>query len=412
MRLRTGIVLVVVVALLGSVVFYGFAGPSNERGTLTEEWMSDTPRTNVRNHHAIGATADGTAIIAPVTGVPGVDNMTNTTCSLIRLAPDDGRVLWRVGMPANECFSHALTEPAIDDIDDDRSPEAVVATTQEALVVYDVASGHEEFRIPLSSYGYSRPTIANITADEGKEIIASDIDGDLVVASRNGTILWRHALNGSVYSAPVVRDIDGDDTTEILVSAGEETVVFGPTGTVQWQVSQSGRDYVVGHADDDPQLEVYLRERTGIVALDGRTGTEEWRTSLDGAPRVQQVIDGDGDGTPELYLGVSGGRITALNGETGDIEWTTELQSRQRSITPAPRVGDIDSDDNLEVVAVTNEGTTAVLSATNGNELAAYERNVQIWTFPTLTDLDDDENAEILVRYGDGRVVALSYSTT
>lgn len=409
MRVRTGIVVVVVVALLGSALLYGFAGPSADGGTLTEEWVSDTPRTNVRNHHAIGA--NGTVVVAPVTGVPGVDNMTNATCSLVRLASADGQVRWRVGMPADECFSHALTEPAIDDIDGDGRQEAVVATTREALVAYDVA-GREEFRVSLSRYGYSRPTIADLAGDERPEVVASDIDGGLVVASPDGTVLWRYALDGSVYGAPIVRDIDGDGTTEVLVSTSEATVVFGPGGSVERRFPVSGGDYAVAQADGDPQLELYLGGTTKVVALDGRTGTEEWRASLDGAPRLHRVVDGDGDGTPEVYLGVSGGRVTVLDAATGETEWTTDLGAPQRSITPAPAVGDVDGEADPEVVAVTNEGTVVVLSAATGDELAAYERDVPIWTFPTLTDLDGDGGAEILVRYGDGRVVALSYSAS
>lgn len=412
MRLRTGIVLTAVFALLGSAVLYGLTGAAVEQGTLTEEWISDTSRSNVRNHHPIGAMADGTAIVAPVTGVPGVDNMTNTTCSLVRLAHDDGQVRWRVGMPADACFSHALTEPAIGNIDDDASPEAVVATTQETLVAYDVDSGREEFRVPLSSYGYSRPTIENLTAAPGLEIVASDINGGLVVTGHNGTVLWRYTFNENVYSSPIVRDVDGDGTTEVLVSTSERTILFGPTGTIEWQASKSGQDYVVAQADDDAPLEVYLTGTTSIIALDGQTGTQAWQTSVNGAPRVHEAVDGDDDGTPELYLGVSGGRIAALNSATGDIEWQTDLRSKQRSITPAPTVGNVDNDDELEVVAVTNDGTTAVLSVSSGNELAAYDREIPIWTFPTLTDIDADSNAEILVRYGDGRVVALSYAVS
>jgi hypothetical protein len=57
---------------------------------------------------------------------------------------------------------------------------------------------------------------------------------------------------------------------------------------------------------------------------------------------------------------------------------------------------------------VTNGGTVVVLGP-GGRELAAYERSVPVWTFPTLADLDGDGASEVLVRYGDGRVVALSY---
>jgi outer membrane protein assembly factor BamB len=76
---------------------------------------------------------------------------------------------------------------------------------------------------------------------------------------------------------------------------------------------------------------------------------------------------------------------------------------------PAPDVGEVYGDGDTEVIAATNDGTVSVLDHDTGDELAAYERDVLVWTFPTLADLDDDGDEEILVRYGDGRVVALDY---
>ena len=73
--------------------------------------------------------------------------------------------------------------------------------------------------------------------------------------------------------------------------------------------------------------------------------------------------------------------------------------------------GDVDGDDKQEVVGVLNTGRVAVLDADSGSELAVYERNVPVWTFPTVRDIDGDGAAEILVRYGDGRVVSLDYSS-
>jgi hypothetical protein len=61
------------------------------------------------------------------------------------------------------------------------------------------------------------------------------------------------------------------------------------------------------------------------------------------------------------------------------------------------------------VVGVLNSGTIRVLDPETGAELALYERNVPIWTFPTVDDLTDDGIEEILVRHGDGRVVMHAY---
>lgn len=103
--------------------------------------------------------------------------------------------------------------------------------------------------------------------------------------------------------------------------------------------------------------------------------------------------------------------MLALDATTGDLEWETPIGEESRRSARAPVLGDVTGDNSTEVVAVTNAGTVAVPDGETGEELAAYQRTVQIWTFPTLTDLDSDDEKEILVRYGDGRVVALDWQS-
>lgn len=203
MRLRTGVVLAGPLVLFGGLIVFGLGGLSG--GTLSEAWVSDTPRDNRVNHHAVDVGPDGNVIVAPVAEVPNSDvPITNTSCALVQLAPKNGTALWRTGMPAEDCFTHALTEPAIEDVDGDGTLEVIVSTTENALVAYDARSGTEEWRIPLMTFGYGRPTIANLTADLGPEVVTSDISGGIVVAQGNGFVAWRFAVNATSWDGPVV----------------------------------------------------------------------------------------------------------------------------------------------------------------------------------------------------------------
>jgi outer membrane protein assembly factor BamB len=79
--------------------------------------------------------------------------------------------------------------------------------------------------------------------------------------------------------------------------------------------------------------------------------------------------------------------------------------------TPAPVLTDLDGTGRSELVVATEAGTVAVLDPVDGEELAAHERDVPVWTSVTPAELTGDATPELLVRYGDGRVVALSYSS-
>ena len=415
MRFRTGFVLVGVLVLFAGVAVFAL-GSSASAGALEERWVSDTARDNRVNHHAVGTGPDGNVIVAPVAEVPHSDvPITNTSCSLVRLGPENGSTVWRNGVPAEDCFTHALTEPAVEDLDGDGTMEVAASTTEDALIVLDARTGREEFRVPLVSYGYGRPTVTDFKPAPGKELVTSDIRGNVVVASANGTTLWRTSLNetfggrASVYEAPIIDDVDADGAPEVVVGTGAGTVVLSATGSVEW-TSERGASYVTtGQADGDSAREIVAAKENSVRAIDGASRERQWRLTLAENARLGTMADADGDGTPQLFLGLSNGTVMATNAETGATEWTTTVSTGDTPVLSSPVLANVDSDARPEVIVVSRTGTVAVLDASTGSELAAYERSVPVWTFPTPVDLDGDGSEEILVRYGDGRVVALSY---
>ena len=414
MRPRTVAVLGGLLVVLGGLIVLGLS-ISSAGGTLDEVWISDTPRDNQLNHHAVGVGPDGDVIVAPVAEVPNSDApITNTSCALVRLAPENGSTLWRTGVPAEDCFTHALTQPAIEDVDGDGTAEVLVSSTENALVAYDARTGTEEWRTPLETFGYGRPTVATITSTGGPHVVTSDMRGAIVVTRGNGSIAWRYGLNTTgwkrvaVWDAPIVDDIDGDSRSEVLVGSSNGPALLSPDGDVEWLRNDSARYVATAPVDDDAALEVFTAGTSAIRAYDGASGAEEWTRSLSNG-RILTVADADGNGTAELYVGRFGGEILALNAETGATEWSTSISSSDDTIVPPPVLGDVIGDGQSEVIAVTETGSVVVLDAASGAELARYERSVPIWTFATPADIDDDSRMEVLVRYGDGRVVALEY---
>ena len=410
MRVRTGLVVVGLVVLLTGVAVFalGFAAPG---GTLSERWVSDTARDNRVNHHAVGVGPDGDVVVAPVAEVPHSDvAITDASCSLVRLHPENGSTAWRNGVPADDCFTHALTEPAVADVDGDGTLEVVAATTEDALVLFDAATGREEVRVPLASYGYGRPTVADVRPAPGAELVASDVSGAVVVASANGTIHWRRSLaaafggRASVYAAPIVADVDADGAPEVVVGTGAGTAVLSAGGRVEWAGERGATSVTTGQVDADPALEIATANGNLVRLLDGATRDPEWTLSLDENARLRTMADGDGDGAAELYLGLTNGTVLAVDAATGATAWKTTVGTGDTPVVSSPVLANVDGEGASEVVAVSRGGTVSVLDAASGAELAASERSVPIWTFPTPADLDDDGTEEVLVR-----VVALSY---
>lgn len=411
MQLRTVAVVAALLAVLGGVAAFGVAVSG---GTLEEAWVSDTPRDNERNHHPVGIGPDGSVIVAPVAEVPvSGKSLPPGACSLVRLDPADGESEWNVAVPSDRCFTHALTQPAVDDIDGDGGLEVAVGSTENAVVVYNAADGTERWRVDTPTYGYGKPAVADLLEAPGKEIVASDIEGNVVAIRANGSVAWRTSLEGtvwdrvSVYASPRVDDFTGDGRRDVLVGSSSGVAVLGHDGDVRWHRNETAT-YVATDRLGNGSSTVFTSGYDGIRAYAGGNGELKWEQDLSNA-RITSTTTVDGRSV--LVAGVYGGDVVALDASTGDVVWTTNVVNED-VIVPPPAVADVDGDGTAEVVAVANDGTVAILEAASGSELAAYERAVPIWTAAVPGDLDGDGSAELLVTYGDGRVVALEYGSS
>ncbi len=400
MRIRTAVALVVVLSALGSATAVGLTTSSTE---LTERWISDTPRDTRVNHHGIGTGPDG-VVVAPVSRVGGAENMAPNDCALVRLAPDTGAVRWRAGVAPANCTTHALTKPAIATADGTRSETVFAASTERALHAWDVTTGQERWRVPLSTYGYGQPALFE---RDGKApaVVVSDIGGEVSFVA-NQSVRWRHDLDASTWASPIVADVDGRPGREILVGTNQHTTALTPEGEVAWQSAGAGEYVALGPPGDGSRL-VIVSRTSAIEALDGASGRSVWTQNVSGSAAIESVTT-DGP-VPTLYAGLSDGRVLALDARTGERRWLTRLDDADQVITPPPAVGDLNGDSTTQVVAVTSTGLVTVLDGETGSVRASYSRDVPIYTAATVADVTGDGVDELFIRYGDGRVVALEY---
>ena len=414
MRLRTVAVVVAVLAGLLGAAAVGLGVFGGERVTLTTEWVSGTGREVTSNHHAVAAgRPDGRGMVyAPVSG-----RADTTQCALYGLRAANGTTAWTYQVPPANCTIHSVADPTLADYDGDGTVEVLAGTTERAVVALDPTTGAVEFRYNLSSYGYSKPVVADFVGDDAKEIVVVDAHGSVSVLRPNGSVVWSKRLDRYTWGQPAVADFDGDGDPELAVGVGGEgdLYLFERNGTVAWRrtdpLGGSITWMTTGQADEDAAREIVTATPAGGVTMfDGKRGRIEWDRDFGRFAAVRAFGNGDGDGSPEVYAVARDGKLRSIGAGSGETEWTTTLTTADVQMMPPPSLGDVDGDGSPELVAVANDGTVAVVDPTDGAVLARYERDVPIFASPVLADVDADGRAEAFVIYGDGRVVALSVS--
>jgi outer membrane protein assembly factor BamB len=403
----------VVVLALGTAAIFGLSGGTVVSGTLSEQWVSDTARDIEGNHHApaVGNVNGSPTVYAPISASAGTDG-----CGLVALHGENGTQRWEYQVPPDNCTIHSVADPTLADFDDDGTTEVLAATTEQAVAAYHPVTGEEEFRHDLSSYGYTKPVVADLTGDDTPEVVVVDVRGTVFALESNGTERWTDRLDSYTWAQPSIADFTGDGENEVVVGVRSGTLrLYGADGTVRWNVTNTfdGAITWITTADvkDRSGTDVVVGTTEGTVALvTGTDGRVVWEHDFGEYAAVHAVGDGDSDGTKEVYAVARDGDLRSVRATDGTVEWTTTLTTADVQMTPPPSIGDLDDDEEPELVAVTNDGVVSVIDPDSGEVLDSYERDVTIFTHPTLADADGDGVPEPYVIYGDGRVVAFSFS--
>jgi outer membrane protein assembly factor BamB len=411
MRPRTVLAVSLVVVLAGGLAIAGVALDRSDGTELSVSWVSETGGGVEANHHAVAAGRIGgePVVFAPVSDRPGSD-----ACALVALHGSNGSRRWAHPVPAANCTVHAVADPTLADFDGDGVREVIAATTERTVTAYGALDGAVEFRANLTSYGYTKPIVADLVGDRRPELVAVDVSGSILVHRADGSVAWSRQLSAFTWGQPAVADFDADGAPELAVGLGGtgELHLYERRGSAAWNrtptVEGSITWMTTGQVDDDAAVEVVVATAAGVVsAIDGASGEREWTRQFGAFAAVKALGDGDGDGQIEVYAVARDGVLRSLDGATGATEWTTTLTTGDVQMTPPPAMGDLDGDGEPELLAVTNDGIVSALDPASGEVLSTYERDVAILADPTLADTDGDGVPEAFVIYADGRVVAL-----
>ncbi|MFN8179051.1 MAG: VCBS repeat-containing protein [bacterium] len=267
--------------------------------------------------------------------------------------------------------------PAVADIDEDASPEILVASPVPPRICCFNVDGTVQAGFPVSLpyrswLNATCPAIADVDGD-GHLDVGAQSEGGVAFFDRFGhplpgwPYLWATTQN-IAWSAPAVADLDGDGSCEVVVgnnclyACSVHVIRSDGTAMPGWPRTTNNifASPAVGDLDGDGDLEIVVQE-----------GDNTWYGNL-------------------LHAWHHDGRYVE--------GWPIEIAPQWESSRSNPAIADIDHNGKLEIVAQTSDGMLHVLDL-HGVEWPGYPRALTAGSISSVQviDMDMDGVAEFFL---------------
>jgi hypothetical protein len=276
----------------------------------------------------------------------------------------------------------------------------------------------------------------DIYSQKGLEII-EDVDGDgyedvvvgatggarliRCISGDSGTTIWTHDTHeygggGWVYQVDCSYDYNGDGTTDVLASTGDDSSDTGPKrvycldgedGTSIWERPLGGPGFSVIGVEDftgDGQADVLAGcsnegETIGYAkGINGDTGVQVWSYTTPGSSvwALEQVDDVSSDGIKDVIIGDFSGNIYGLDATDGGQEYSNSIAPA--IITRFAKLTDVNSDGHPDIVpAHSTSHVTQAIDGQTGSIIWTHAVADQPWNVARTSDISGDGIDDVLV---------------
>lgn len=328
-------------------------------------------------------------------GTPGLEVVScNWSSNQVYVLDGDGSILW-TRWPNNGGVAGYWGTPTLADVDRDGFNEVFAPSKDGRMYAWNhdgtpLLPANPDGRFAtMAGLSRSSPAIGNLDADAPREIVVTDVAGNLHAWNADGTPLpnFPRSWGAAFYNSPVLGDVDGDGSLEIValslsgannlhVLRADGTELPGFPITVVHKAASVSPSPALADFNADGKLEIIVVSND-LIPSESKMFVYRWNGTLlpgwpqnlgSGSESSPVVADFDGDGVPDI---VHGGEAGVLRGwSAAGVELNGFPLSLGDFIRGTPMAGDVDLDGSIDLV------------------LAGWDRSIYVWDLPAAWDPD------------------------
>lgn len=293
-----------------------------------------------------------------------------------------GTIKWEINTRGSD------SPPVIADVDNDGNLEILHGEFGGYVKSINAEIGSDAWELPvdLNSWIQTAPTIVDLDNNGQLDFVVgtwnfNDLDSVYAFRGDNQQKLWSYPIHDVMYHGTAVTDLDNDGKPELVIGSYNDTLycINGENGTTKWKYKANG-GYIgspatIADIDNDGICDVVFTSAYKVIAL-SNNGIEKWTYNIPGYEqsfRGVAIADINDDQYLDIIFVTNGGKVITLNGNNGSLIWSLDLAAHYGNsdfeFDHAPLVADFDQDDTLDIFIV---GGHAEYPAFSNNYGRAY----------------------------------------
>ncbi|MFH1850078.1 MAG: PQQ-binding-like beta-propeller repeat protein [archaeon] len=254
------------------------------------------------------------------------------------------------------------------------------------------------------------PVIEDINGDGSEEVLVGSDLGSLFAISSEGQLIWQYDTSGAIRSSPLLIDINNDGIKEIVFGSSDgHLYVLNNQGQPIWKLSaSSGIETTPVVLTNDEGTQIIYGSNDGTVYSTNFQGVILWSFKAGGQITARATV-GDllGNGQQYIIIGSLDTNLYCLD-DKGVLKWKFATEG---GIHSQATLADIDNDHKLEIIFGSCDDKVYALTC-SGEKIWSFETDFWVVSSPVVADIDDDGKLEVIVGSYDNSLYILDAEGT